>query len=203
MQIKICGITNIVDARGAIEHGADLIGFVFYRDSPRYVPPETAKNIIEQLPVGTATVGVFVNETNETMLAISRLCGLHTLQLHGQESIQQISQLKNINVIKAFALRTEEDIKQLQTFYAYTMLIDSPSDKFGGSGKTGSWELAKTVSSRYKIFLAGGLTCENIEKAIRIVNPYGVDVSSGVEKNKGIKDPEKVQRFIEIVRSLS
>ena len=203
MKIKICGITNAIDARNAVENGADFIGFVFYKDSPRYVAPADVKSIITRLPADTLTVGVFVNETNENMIAISRFCRLHTLQLHGQESVKQIAELKNIGVIKAFSPRSEQDLKQLQAFSAYTILIDSPSDKFGGSGKTGNWDLARKVSLCYKTFLAGGLTCENVEKAIKIVNPYGVDVSSGVEKEKRIKDPDKVRSFIEIIRKLN
>lgn len=203
MKIKICGITNIIDARIAVGHGADFIGFVFHKDSPRYVEPDTVKNIIKQLPEETRSVGVFVNETNENMISISRFCRLHTLQLHGQESIEQITGLRNIGVIKAFSPRSEQEVRNFQAFSKYTILIDSPSDKFGGSGKVGDWELARKVSSCYKTFLAGGLTCENIEKAVETVAPYGVDVSSGVEKKKGVKDPEKVRKFIEIIRKLN
>ena len=203
MKIKICGITNTLDARFAIENGADLIGFVFFRESPRYVSPDKAKRIIEELPKETVTTGVFVNETNKNMISISKFCGLHTLQLHGQETIKQINELKDIGLIKAFAPKNERDLVELHKFHGYTLLIDTPSDNHGGSGKIGNWELAKKISLRYQIFLAGGLTCENVVNAITTVRPYGVDVSSGVEKDKGIKNHDKVQRFIESVRKFS
>ena len=202
MKIKICGITNDLDAHWAVESGADLIGFVFYKDSPRYVSPGQAREIIKKLPPQTVTVGVFVNETNQNMLTITQYCGLHTLQLHGQESIQQVIALKNRSLIKAFSPKTEQDLNPLQAFAGYPLLIDTPSNKYGGSGKTGNWELAKKVSSCFRIFLAGGLTCENVAQAISVVRPFGVDVSSGVEKSKGIKDPEKVRSFIKIVRQI-
>ena len=203
MKIKICGITNTLDARFAIENGADLIGFVFFRESPRYVSPDKAKRIIEELPKETVTTGVFVNETNKNMISISKFCGLRTLQLHGQETIKQINELKDISLIKAFPPKNERDLVELHKFHEYTLLIDTPSDNHGGSGKIGNWELAKKISSCHQIFLAGGLTCENVVNAITTVRPYGVDVSSGVEKDKGIKNHDKVQRFIESVRKFS
>ena len=202
MKVKICGITNVFDARFAIESGADLIGFVFYKRSPRYVSPSTVKDILKKIPQDSVTVGVFVNEISETMVSIYRFCGLHTLQLHGQESLNQVEQLGGINLIKAFALNTEHDLKQLEKFRDYTLLIDSPSNEYGGTGKTANWELARTAASNYRIFLAGGLNSENVADSIRVVKPYGVDVSSGVEKVKGVKDSMKVKNFIEIIRDL-
>ena len=196
MKIKICGITNSVDAHCAVDNGADLIGFIFYKDSPRYVPPNTARDIINKLPEGTTKVGVFVDESNENMISILQFCGLDTLQLHGQESLDQVKKLGKLSVIKAFAPRNMQDLNLLRKYKPYTLLIDAPCQEHGGIGQTCDWELAQKISSQYQIFLAGGLTPENIATAIELVKPYGVDVSSGVEKDKGIKDPAKIKTLL-------
>ena len=203
MKIKICGLTNIDDALCAVEHGADLLGFVFYKPSPRAVSPEQAKKIIKALPIEAIKVGVFVNESIENMLNISNFCSLNILQLHGTESVEKIQKLKQISVIKAFSLKKEDDLERLSCFSNYRILIDTPSKSFGGTGLVGNWSLAKKVASQYQIFLAGGLTPQNVADAIKAVNPYGVDVSSGVEKEKGIKDKAKVQAFINEARTVN
>ena len=203
MKIKICGLTSLKDAKFAFENGADLLGFVFYKKSPRYAKPADVKEIIAALPKSAVTVGVFVNETNESMTEIAKFTGLSVLQLHGDEPVEQLRNLGNIDVIKAISLTCMDDLKLIPIYDDFGMLIDSPSDQFGGTGVVGNWDLAQRAALDRDVFLAGGLKPDNIERAIELVRPYGVDVSSGVEIRKGVKDPNKVREFIENARRSS
>ena len=200
MKVKICGITNLDDAKFALDNGADLLGFIFYPKSPRYVTPHSAKQIIAALPNGTETVGVFVNESNGSMLDIKSETGVRILQLHGQEPPDQVAKLNGEKIFKALPLQADSDLKMVRDFPGATILIDTPSAKHGGTGIVGNWELAKRAANMVDAILAGGLNPDNVSEAIRQVRPAGVDVSSGVEQEKGKKDPEKVRRFIEAAR---
>ncbi len=202
MKIKICGITNIPDAKCVADNAADMIGFIFYNKSPRYVPPETVKEITGKIPDDFNTVGVFVNEPNSTMIEIGDYCGLKTLQLHGHESAEQVDRIRGFNIIKALPMNESKDLDVISDFKKYTVLIDTYGKSFGGTGHTINWDLAHRAAKSGNVMLAGGLTPENIKTAVQTVAPCGVDVSSGVETSKGIKDHAKIKMFIENIRDL-
>jgi phosphoribosylanthranilate isomerase len=195
VKVKICGITNWTDARRAVEAGVQFLGFNFYRPSPRYIRPALARQIIRRLPERIAVVGVFVNESEVNMLAIARRVGLDFLQLHGDETPEQVARLKEkIRVIKAIRVRDSFRPKHLVSFgRASAILLDGFDDRrHGGTGRTFNWNLARNSSGSRRIFLAGGLTPENVAEAIRIAHPYAVDVCSGVEARPGRKDPARI-----------
>ncbi|PFJ17597.1 phosphoribosylanthranilate isomerase [Bacillus cereus] len=203
MKVKICGITDMETAKITCEYGADAIGFVF-AESKRKITPGQAKEIIGELPAHVLKVGVFVNESVEVMQKIAEECGLTHVQLHGDEDNHRIRRL-NIPSIKALGVIAESDMKNAQTYEANYVLFDSPKEKFhGGNGKTFSWELLVHMPKelRKKTILAGGLNVNNIEEAIRTVQPYMVDVSSGVE-TEGKKDVEKIKQFIQKAKECS
>ncbi|MCU4991742.1 phosphoribosylanthranilate isomerase [Bacillus cereus] len=196
MKVKICGITDMETAKRACEYGTDALGFVF-AESKRKINPELAKEIIQELPANVLKVGVFVNESVEVIQKIADECGLTHVQLHGDEDNYQIRKL-NIPSIKALGVTSEEDMKNAQTYEVDYILFDSPKEKFyGGNGKKFSWELLGHMPNelRSKTILAGGLNISNIEEAIRTIQPYMVDVSSGVE-TEGKKDLKKIKQFI-------
>jgi phosphoribosylanthranilate isomerase len=202
VKVKICGITNWVDARRAVAEGAELLGFNFYVGSPRYVEPAKAKKIVSRLPKEISVVGVFVNESEQTMLEIARAVGLDTLQLHGDETPATVARLKrSFPVIKAIRVKQSLAAGQLQTYKAATaLLLDGfESQRRGGTGKTFDWEIARRAKKYGRVFLAGGLTPENVGEAIRAARPYAVDVCSGVEARPGKKDPARVKRLMRAV----
>ena len=204
VKVKICGITNWTDARRAVEAGAQFLGFNFYRPSPRYIQPAAARRIIRRLPEGVATVGVFVNETEANMLAIARRLGLDYLQLHGDELPEQVARLKReIPVIKAVRVRDSFRPKQLDSFSRTTVILLDGFDasRHGGTGKTFNWNLARGSNGSRRIFLAGGLTPENVADAIRVTHPYAVDVCSGVEARPGRKDPARMVALMWAVKA--
>ncbi|WP_242212683.1 phosphoribosylanthranilate isomerase [Bacillus cereus group sp. BfR-BA-01383] len=203
MKVKICGITDMETAKLACEYGADAIGFVF-AESKRKITPEQAKEIIGELPTRVLKVGVFVNESVEMIQKIADECGLTHVQLHGDEDNHQIRRL-NIPSIKAVGVAVEKNIEHAKKYETDYLLFDSPKEKFhGGNGKTFSWELLAHMPNelREKTILAGGLNTLNIEEAIRTIQPYMVDVSSGVE-TEGKKDVEKIKQFIKKVKECS
>jgi phosphoribosylanthranilate isomerase len=196
MRVKICGITNFQDAIQAIEAGADALGFVFYRESPRYIKPSDAKKIIEKLPPFIGRVGLFVNEGIDTIDTISKYCDLTLCQIHfdvDEEALDMISS-KAMPVIRA---KEAKDILQYSDRYR---LVDVFCEEYGGSGKRLNLEWFDGIDCS-KIILAGGLTPENL-KELKKYNFYGVDVSSGVERMKGRKDYAKVTEFIKNAKSL-
>ena len=196
MKVKICGITDLETAKVACDYGADAIGFVFAK-SKRKIAPEQAKQIINELPAHVMKIGVFVNESVESMQKIAAECGLTHVQLHGDEGNYHIERL-NIPSIKAVGVGSEADIIKAASYETDYVLFDSPKEKFrGGNGKTFSWKLLEHIPKELqkKTILAGGLHIGNIQKAIQTVQPYMVDVSSGVE-TEGKKDIEKIKQFI-------
>jgi len=204
VKVKICGITNWADARKSAEEGADFLGFNFYRKSPRYISPAAAARIISRLPKRIESVGVFVNEPEENILAIARIAGLHQIQLHGDESPQMVAGLqRELPVIKAIRVRSKRPSSQIADFAkADAFLLDGFDAKLrGGSGKTFDWRLMRRPSVKKKLFLAGGLTPENIQEAIHIAKPYAVDVCSGIEARPGKKDPRRIAAFMRAVRA--
>lgn len=198
VRIKICGITNWTDANRAIQSGASLLGFNFYPRSPRYITPRKARGIVRRLPRGISAVGVFVNETEDRMLAIARTVGLDYLQLHGDEPPAAVARLKRkVRIIRAFRVRKPFRATQLAPFrQAHAILLDGFDPQLtGGTGRTFDWTLARRAKPYGRIFLAGGLTPENIGEAIRTVRPYAVDVCSGVEARPGKKDAARLRAF--------
>jgi phosphoribosylanthranilate isomerase len=199
VKVKICGITNWVDARRAVAEGAELLGFNFYAGSPRYVEPAKAQRIVRRLPKRISVVGVFVNENEQTMLEIAREVGLDTLQLHGDETPAMVARLKrSFPVIKAIRVKQSLAAGQLRTYKAATALLLDGFDahRRGGTGKTFDWEIARRAKKYGRVFLAGGLTPENVAEAIRAARPYAVDVCSGVEARPGKKDPARVKQLM-------
>jgi phosphoribosylanthranilate isomerase len=204
VKVKICGITNWTDARRAVEAGVQFLGFNFYRPSPRYIRPAVARRIIRRLPERIAAVGVFVNESEAGMLAIARRVGLDYLQLHGDELPEQVARLKRkIPVIKAIRVRDSFRPRQLDSFgRASAILLDGSDPRHhGGTGKTFNWSRARGSNGSRRIFLAGGLTPENVAEAIRVAHPYAVDVCSGVEARPGRKDPARIVALMWAVKT--
>ncbi|GGH72417.1 N-(5'-phosphoribosyl)anthranilate isomerase [Compostibacillus humi] len=195
MLVKICGITTSETAEAAAAAGADFIGFVFAA-SRRKITPERAKMIARSLSSSVKTVGVFVNETVEQMVNIAEYVGLDYLQLHGDEGEAVSKQLPR-PVIKAFSVK-DKSIKNIMNYPCDYYLIDSPG---GGTGKSFDWKLLDKFNlDASKLILAGGLNPENVQEAIRVVKPAGVDVSSGVETN-GAKDIKKIKQFIHATKN--
>jgi phosphoribosylanthranilate isomerase len=204
VRVKICGITNWTDARRAIESGADFLGFNFYPGSPRYIAPAKARRIVKRLPKNVSAVGVFVNEPEEKMLEIARRVGLDCLQLHGEESPEMVAHLQRVlPVIKAVRVKRPFRATQISRYRrASALLLDGFDRRLrGGTGKTFDWKLARRARPYGKIFVAGGLTPENVGEAIRIAKPFAVDVSSGVELKPGKKDPARLKAFAKAVRA--
>jgi phosphoribosylanthranilate isomerase len=196
VKVKICGITNLDDALLALDAGADALGFVFHCASPRHIFPEQAARIISQLPPFIQTVGLFVNETPETVNATVDSCGIDIVQLHGEEPAAYCAAI-NRRILKAVRVKDITSLEVMAEYPVSTFLLDawSPAAQ-GGTGQTFNWDIAALAARNNRIILAGGLTPENVADAIRQVHPYGVDVSSGVESSPGRKNAVKVRDFI-------
>ena len=200
IKVKICGTTSLKDAFLAVESGADAIGFIFYKMSPRNISQKEAKEIILQLPPFIETVGVFVNETSDKINRIAEQCKLNSIQLHGEESPALCRRVKR-KVIKAFRVKNADSLKSIASYKVSGFLLDSYNDgSKGGTGQVFDWNLALRVKKQGPVILAGGLNPYNVFTAIHRVKPYGVDVCSGVENSPGIKDHEKIRAFIKSVR---
>jgi phosphoribosylanthranilate isomerase len=202
VRIKICGLTNVEDALAAVEAGADLLGFVLWEKSPRYVSVETAREIARRLPANARRVGVFVDAKVEQVMFSLRICDFSALQFHGQESpafCQQFSVMK----IKAFRVRDSSSLQAMSAYDTDAFLLDTQVDgQPGGTGETFDWSLAAQAKKYGKpVFLAGGLTPQNVGSAIRAARPFAVDVSSGVESAPGKKDHQKMRDFVAAVRA--
>lgn len=200
VRVKICGNTNLKDTMAAVEAGADAVGFVFYAKSPRAVSPKGVAAIVSHLPPFVECVGVFVNEKPEVVRQIMSECGLSHAQLHGEESPQYCADLKQ-PVIKAVRVRTREDLASLSSYRVDAILLDAFVEGVaGGTGTAFDWGLAVEAKAWGPVILAGGLTPDNVGEAVSRVQPYGVDVSSGVELSPGVKDHAKVKAFVENVK---
>ncbi len=206
-KIKICGITNATDAQAAVEAGADALGFVFHRKSPRWVEAKVVKAIVSELPPFVLPVGVFVDEDAKVVRDLMDECGLALAQLHGDESASYCERLGR-PVLKAIRLRDRGSFLALAEFQGRAQVrgfvVDAFSEEaYGGTGQTADLNLAAEAAKAARILLAGGLTPANVGEAIERVRPYGVDVSSGVEASPGKKDPEKIRAFVRAVRGVS
>ena len=200
-KIKVCGITNLVDAEKALEFGADALGFNFYSPSPRCIAPEQARAVLERLPEESFNVAVFVNEPKQKVreiiihgeLAHGRQA-YSALQFHGEES-DDYCRGWSMKVIKAFRVQGKKSLEGMEQFPADFYLLDSWSSGYGGSGAAFPWEWLEGLKTE-KLILSGGLSIENVAEAIRRIRPYGIDVCSGVEARPGIKDHAKLKEFI-------
>ena len=207
VKVKICGLTNADDAAVAVEAGADAVGFVFHKKSPRCAETAAAKAIVKELPPFVLPIGVFVNEDAKVVRDIMDSCGLALAQLHGDETAAYCEMLRR-PVLKAIRLRDRRSFLALAEFQGRGgvrgFLVDAFSaEAYGGTGQVADWPLAAEAARVARILLAGGLTPENVAQAIQQVRPYGVDVSSGVESRPGKKDHEKVRAFVQAVRLVS
>jgi len=202
-RVKICGITNLADAQAAVAAGADVLGLNFYEGSPRRVSMKTAAAIANQLPPFVVRAGVFVNADEDLVTRAIGECGLSLLQFHGDETPDFCVQF-GLMSMKAFRIRDAESLKQLPRFQTDAYLLDAFSPEArGGTGEKFNWELPVEAQKFGKpIFLAGGLTPENVADAVRKVRPFGVDVASGVESAPGKKDHAKIRAFIAAVRAV-
>lgn len=199
-KIKICGITNIEDARRSAELGAYALGFNFYQKSPRYITPDEVYKVCEQLPSGALKVGVFVNDSLNNILEIAKAVRLDAVQLHGEEAAEFSADLKrasDLMIIKAFRVSPDFVAEQVLDYDVDAILLDAFSrNAHGGTGHTFDWEVAKIVSTNFpKMFLAGGISPANIAEAIDTVAPYGIDACSSLESSPGIKDERKLRDF--------
>lgn len=205
-RIKICGITRREDASVAVALGADALGFVFYSGSPRYVTPEIAAAIVADLPPFLSVVGLFVNALHADILKTLALGFLNAVQLHGDETPAFCRKLlqdagKPLHLIKAVRVATQEDLKKVEPYGRSVRLLDAKvAGQYGGTGQSLDWSLLKKWRCDAPLILAGGLHPGNVAMAIRQVQPYAVDVSSGVETEPGKKSAEKIDQFIQQVR---
>jgi phosphoribosylanthranilate isomerase len=201
VKVKICGITNLEDALSAAGFGANMLGFNFYAKSSRYLSRQDAANIAKQVPSAVLKVGVFVNATADEISEIADAVKLDVIQLHGDEDdnfIRVIGHVTERPVIKAFRINHDSTIDAVLNSDADAVLLDAVViGEFGGTGRTFDWNLVSQLSRNKQVFLAGGLTPENVAEAISIVRPYAVDVASGVEIENRKKDTVKMKTFIE------
>ncbi|MBN1796451.1 MAG: phosphoribosylanthranilate isomerase [Sedimentisphaerales bacterium] len=201
-KVKICGITNYEDARAAIDFGADLIGFNFYKKSPRYIEPKQADKIITRLPAFVSVVGLFVNAEYDQIRQTLDDCFLNWLQLHGDETPEFCDSLNllNLGTIKAIRVRDYKDIKSAEKFFTDAILLDAyDQEKYGGTGLSFDWNIVGHINKR--IFLAGGINPDNVEEAIKL-GVYGIDICSGIEERPGKKDHKKMKQLFENISHL-
>jgi phosphoribosylanthranilate isomerase len=200
-RIKICGLTRLGDAQRAVDLGAAALGFNFYPLSPRYIEPAAARAIVRQLPPFVTAVGVFANETDAGhVISLAREAGVTAVQVHGPR-FPALPELRSVfTLVVALAVRRDFKPEELGKIDASAYLLDAfDPDRLGGTGKTFDWSAAREAKRYGPIILAGGLTPENVARAVREVRPFAVDVASGVESAPGIKDPAKLRAFFAAV----
>ncbi len=194
--VKICGITNLEDALHAVRCKADALGFIFYEESDRFIAPDRAKEIVARMPRHVSKVGVFVDADQKYIRTITKHVKLSAVQLSDNQGADDLIGYET-SVIKVFRVKPDFDVEVMRNYIVDAFLLDTHSEtKAGGTGRTFDWNIAIRAKEFGKIILSGGLTPENIAGAVQFVQPYGVDVSSGVEKEVGKKDPVKVRDFI-------
>jgi len=198
VKVKVCGITNLEDALVSFLYGADAIGFVFYKKSPRYISPQKCANISAILPKKILRVGVFVDEKAQRVKKTARACRLDMLQFHGDESPAYCRKFKGYKVIKSFRVDKRINLDDISRYKTYAYLFDTYSKgKPGGTGEKFNWKLlCQTAKMKRIVFLSGGLTSGNVQKAIKLLRPDWVDASSSLESRPGKKDHRKIKEFI-------
>ena len=202
VKVKICGITNLADARAAIDIGADILGFNFYPQSPRYITPEDAAKIIGALPAFVDVAGVFVNATVDEINKAIGVCHLDWIQLHGDETPEFCESFLTLNVktMKALRVRDHSDIDKAEDYYTDAILLDAfDPARYGGTGITFDWNIVGHMGKR--VFLAGGINPDNAAKAVEL-GVYGIDICSGIESEPGIKDHEKMKQLFDNIQHL-
>jgi len=202
VKVKICGITNYDDAVAAVELGADILGFNFYPESPRYITADDAAELISRLPAFIDTAGIFVNETFAHIRKIASRCQLNWIQLHGDEDPRFCRKFLSLNVktIKALRIKDSADIKKADKFFTDAILLDAyHPEKYGGTGHAFDWNIIGTIEKR--VFLAGGINPENIVDAVKI-GVYGIDACSGIEAQPGKKDHGKMKKLFDNIKHL-
>ncbi|HVF56376.1 MAG TPA: phosphoribosylanthranilate isomerase [Pyrinomonadaceae bacterium] len=203
VRVKVCGITNLPDALAAIDSGADALGFNFFEGSSRFIAPQDARRIIDELPPEILNVGVFVNvEEPEEVARMAAQSGVAAVQLHGDETPAFCSKFEDLPVIKALRVGADFNPEEVGRYETDAILLDAfASGEWGGTGRSFDWSMARRVREIVpKLFLAGGLTPENVSDAVASVRPFAVDVCSGVERAPGMKDLARLRRFVEAVR---
>jgi phosphoribosylanthranilate isomerase len=201
-KVKICGITNYDDAAAAMEMGADLLGFNFYKKSTRYIEPEKAADIVNQLPGFIDIVGVFVNAPIEKIHKIKQICPFNWVQLHGDEDPQFCGLLRShdVKTMKAIRVKDQTDIDRTDSFFTDAVLLDAfQPGKYGGTGITFDWNIIGHIGKR--VFLAGGIHPGNAVSAVKL-GVYGIDVCSGIEAQPGKKDHQKMKQLFENIKYL-
>jgi phosphoribosylanthranilate isomerase len=204
MLVKVCGLTRIEDALASCDAGADLAGFVFVRQSPRFIEPGKAREIVQALPEAVGKVGVFAGAGPDEIRAIAALAGITHVQLHGPFDIPdpELAEGLGVSTIRALRVGSAADLAGAEEIPADLLLLDARLDgALGGTGRTFDWSLARTLCVRRKVIVAGGLTPGNVGQAVRLLHPHGVDVSSGVESSPGVKDHGKMREFIRAARA--
>ena len=206
--VKVCGITNLEDALETAGAGADALGFNFYARSPRYITPEAARTIVDRLLVdypNLLSVGVFVNESREAIQKIAAVAGVSTLQLHGDETPEYCRALQDYYLIKVFSAGNNFAPETVLDYDVQAIMLDAVDKKaFGGTGKLSNWAVARQTAELFpKLYLAGGLSAENVAEAINQVHPYAVDACSRIESVPGRKDHARVRAFVAAVRAAS
>ncbi len=197
VRVKICGITSAAGARSAAASGADALGFNFVKQSPRYIPPEKARAVIVAMPPLVVPVGVFADESARSIGDICDMCGIRTVQLHGNESPAFCDKLHRFIRIKAIRIASPDDLRFLPRFNVDAFLLDTHvPGQLGGTGETFDWGIAAEARTHGNIIVAGGLTPDNVADAVRAARPFAVDVASGVEAVPGRKDRRLMVRFI-------
>lgn len=203
--VKICGITNIDDAAAAVAAGADMLGFNFYKPSPRYITPQQAREIVQRFPNEVLKVGVFVNEELADVQTITREAGLGAIQLHGDESPEYCSKFPGWYVIKTFAVTNTFDVKAVEAYEVDAVMLDTKHNHLrGGTGRVFDWSVARQAALTIpRLYLAGGLSPENVENAIKTVRPFAVDACSALEDRPGRKNAERMRLFVNAVRRVA
>jgi len=201
MRVKICGITNLEDARLCVEAGADALGFIFVQGTPRFVTPEAAARIIAELPPFVSPVGVFWDHAPGHVKAVREQCGLAALQFHGNEPPDAIVGF-DVPTIKTIKVVGPESFEMMESYTVSAFLLDSPARWSEGEVRAPlPWELVRRAAARRPIILSGGLTPDNVRTAVRQARPFAIDVDSGVEARPGKKDPDRVRRFIHAAKA--